>query len=189
MVAYGYMLHDIRSLRYETDSKTIKHMTKAPLEHRFGNHTYWDMKWCCVLQAEEDRKCYTPPESDPFFCKKKDELMYEQLKEIMVRFTSEEVICESLHWMSSQKNEAMNQVIARLCPKNKHLSESLTLLTHVCVAISCTNVGMNNSYRKVLNKLGISMDVDNPMSQLLCKTLNRLDQMRTERMKKKNKGI
>ena len=107
----------------------------------------------------------------------------------MVRFTSEQVICESLHWNSMQKNKAINQVIAQLCPKNKHLSESLTLLTRVCVAILYTNVGMNNFYTKVLNKLDISMNVDNPMLQLLCKTLSRLDQMRTERMKKKNKGI
>ena len=149
MVAYGYMLHDIRSLRWETDSKTIKRMTKAPLEHRFGNHTYCDKKWCRVLQAEEDGKCYTPPESDPFFCKNKEKLMYKQLKEIMVRFTSEQVIHESLHWNSTQKNKAMNKVIAQLCPKNKHLSESLTLLTCVRVAILYTNVGMNNFYTKV----------------------------------------
>ena len=189
MVAYGYMLHDIPSLRWETDFSTIKRMVKAPLEHRFGNHAYCDKKWCRVLQAEEEEKFYMPPESDPFFCKNKDKLMYKQLKEIMVRFTSEEVIRESLHWHSTQKNEAMNQVIARLCPKNKHLSESLTLLTRVCVAISYTNVGMKNFYTKVLNELGISMDVDNPMLQLLCKTLNRLDQMRTERMKKKQGNI
>ena len=161
--------------------------TKALLEHRFGNHAYCDKKWCHILQAKEDGKCYTRPESDPFFCKKKEELMYKQLKEIKVRFTSEEVIHESLHWHSTQKNEAMNQVIAGLCPKNKNLSESLTLLTRVCVAILYTNVGMNNFYTKVLNKLGISMDFDNPMSQLLCKTLNRLDQMRTERMKKRTR--
>ena len=111
--------------------------------------------------------------------------MYNQLKEIMEKFTSEQVIRESLHWNSTQKNEAMNQVIARLCPKHKHLSESLTLLTRVCVAISYTNVGMTNFYTQVLNKLGINVDVDNPTTQLLYKTLHRLDQMRTERGKKK----
>ena len=77
------MLHDIRSLRWETDSETIKRMTKAPLEHRFGNHMYCDSKCCRFLKAEEGGKIYTPPESDPFFCKQKEPSMYKQLKEIM----------------------------------------------------------------------------------------------------------
>ena len=179
------MLHDIRSLRWETDSKTIKRMTKAPLEHRFGNHMYCDSKWCRFLKAEEDGKIYTPPESDPFFCKQTEPSMYKQLKEIMEKFTSEEVIRESLHWNSTQKNEAMNQVIARLCPKYKHLSESLTLLTRVCVAISYTNIGMTNFYTQVLNELGINVDIEDQTSQLLYRFLHRLDQIRTERGEQK----
>ena len=179
------MLHDIRSLRWETDSETIKRMTKAPLEHRFGNHMYCDSKWCRFLKAEEDGKIYTPPESDPFFCKQTEPSMYKQLKEIMEKFTSEEVIRESLHWNSTQKNEAMNQVVAWLCPKFKHLSESLILLTRVCVAILNTNIGMTNFYTQVLNKLGINDDIEDQTSQLLYRTLHRLDQIRTERGEQK----
>ena len=99
-------------------------MIKAPLEHRFGNHMYCDSKWCHFLKAEENGKFYTPPESDPFFCKQKEPSMYKQLKEIMEKFTSEEVIRESLHWNSTQKNEAMNQVIARLNILQNHSSYS-----------------------------------------------------------------
>ena len=111
--------------------------------------------------------------------------MYKQLKEIMKKFTSEKVIRESLHWNSTQKNEAMNQVIAQLCPKFKHLSESLTLLTRVCVAILYTNIGMTNFYTQVLNKLGINVDIEDQTSQLLYRFLHQLDQIRTERGEQK----
>ena len=57
--------------------------------------------------------------------------MYEQLKEIFDKFTCDKVLKESLHWMNTQQNEAMNNAIARLWPKNKHLSKTTTLLTCV----------------------------------------------------------
>ena len=177
--AYGYMLYDIRSLNWEDDATTIKNMAKAPLEHRFGEHKYCSEKWCRVLQAKKEGKSYSPPASDPFLCKKKDKQIYEQLKEIFDKFTCEKILKESLHWMNTQQNEAMNNVIARLCPKNKHLSETTTLLTRVCIAITYSNIGISKMYSLLLQRLGV------PITGHLKMCLERLDQIRTRSAKRK----
>mgnify|MGYP003323756702 CR=1 FL=1 len=175
--AYGYMLYDIRSLNWEDDATTIKNMAKAPLEHRFGEHKYCSEKWCRVLQAKKEGKSYSPPALDPFLCKKKDKQIYEQFKEIFDKFTSEKILKESLHWMNTQQNEAMNNVIARLCPKNKHLSETTTLLTRVCIAITYSNIGISKMYSLLLQRLGV------PITGHLKMCLEYLDQIRTRSAK------
>ena len=95
------------------------------------------------------------------------------MKEIFDKFTCEKLLKESLHWMNTQQNEAMNNVIARLCPKNKHLSKTTTLLTRVCIAITYSNIGISKMYSLLLQRLGI------PITRNLKKCLKRLDQIRT----------
>ena len=77
--------------------------------------------------------------------------MYIQLKELFDQFTCEDVIKDSVHSANTQKNEALNNVIACLCPKNKHLCGSLTLLTRICIAVTYTNIGFEEFYKKSSN--------------------------------------
>ena len=64
------------------------------------------------------------------------------------------VICrlsESCHNMSTQMNESLNNYIARLCPKHKHLSNTNTLLTRVLVVVASKNMGFEHFYLKILS--------------------------------------
>ena len=186
MISYGYMLYQIRKMKWETDRDEIMRKVQAPLEHRFGNHCYCSDTWCRFLKAEKDGKTYTPP-AGSFYCKVADKPLYDELKPIFDRFTSAKVIVESVHNMSTQKNESMNNVIARLCPKLKHVSESITLLTRVCLAVAYSNLGFTSLFTKILEKLGVDRSsLNDPATRILTKTLKRIDNIKVnEAIRKK----
>jgi len=173
-------------MKWETDRDKIMRKVQAPLEHRFGNHCYCSDTWCRFLKAEKDGKTYTPP-AGSFYCKVADKPLYDELKPIFDRFTSAKVIVESVHNMSTQKNESMNNVIARLCPKLKHVSESITLLTRVCLAVAYSNLGFTSLFTKILEKLGVDRSsLNDPATRILTKTLKRIDNIKVnEAIRKK----
>ena len=185
MTAYGYMLFNIRHLDWNKDRKLVMDKAKAPLEHRFNNHVYCDPSWCRSKRAANEGKIYTAPEHDPFYCKKNNSEMYIQLKELFDQFTCEDVIKDSVHSANTQKNEALNNVIARLCPKNKHLCGSLTLLTRICIAVTYTNIGFEEFYKKVLECIGISNAKGDIFSNILLRLLRKFDQNRTTNLERK----
>lgn len=78
---------------------------------------------------------------------------YLSMKECMQDFMKEEVFLESVHTMSNPKNEAMNNSIARLCPKSKHFWGTATLLTRVYVAVAYCNMGVESFYQKLFSVL------------------------------------
>ena len=90
-----------------------------------------------------------------------------------------------MHSANTQKNEALNNVIARLCPKKKHLCESLTLLTRVCIAVAYTNIGCEEFYKKVLKCIGVSNVNEDIFSNILLRSLQRFDQIRTTNLERK----
>ena len=51
--------------------------------------------------------------------------MYNQLLDAVRRFQTADAVGECLHQYNTQKNEAINQVVARYCPKFKHLGLEL----------------------------------------------------------------
>ena len=183
------MLYNIRDMKWETDQEEIMRKVQAPLEHRFNNHCYCSNSWCQFLQASKDGKTYSPP-AGSFYCKVADKALYDELKPVFDRFTSVEVVMESIHNMSTQINESMNNVITQLCPKLKHVSESITLLTRVCLAVAYSNIGFTSLYNKILDKLGVdSSSLNDPSTRILVKTLQRIDNMKVnESKRKKNKS-
>ena len=62
-------------------------------------------------------------------------------------------LLESVHPMTTQKNEAMNNCIARLLPKTKHFSKTPIILTRVEVAVCYCNLGLGNFYTTICDKL------------------------------------
>ena len=104
---------------------------KAVLEHRFSNHTYCDSKWCNHLHAKNEGKKVI--KGKRYYTNWKNGDKCKTLKEFLAPFMKEDVLLESVHSMSTQKNESMNHSIYHLCPKSKHLGNTSTLLTRVRV--------------------------------------------------------
>ena len=72
-------------------------------------------------------------------------------------FTTEERLKESLHIFSTQKNEAMNNSVAKYAPKTRTYSTSMSLTNRVMIAIGCCNLGFYIFWNRVYADLGLIM--------------------------------
>ena len=134
-------------------------MAKAPLKHSFDNHVFCLDKWCQTLQAKARGRDYFP--AIPYLSKSVNLDMYDQLKSVFDKFTTPEVIRESVHVVNTQKNESFNNVAACLSPKKKYLVKSIALLSRLLIAISYVNNGFTKFYNKVFDWIGVD-DIDSP---------------------------
>ena len=163
------MLAQIRDLDPKTNNKEIINRAKAVLEHRFDNHIYCSIDWCYNLQARSLQQRHTKPKTGGYYTKAKENECYLALKSALEPFMKKELLVESMHDMSTQNNEALNNSIAHLCPKTKHLSSTHTILTRVAIAVCYCNMGFGQFYKLLLeNQLHVDTT---PM-----KNIERLDQ-------------
>lgn len=153
--SWGYMLSAIRTMDRDTNQKEMVKKAKAVLEHRFSVHTYCDPKWCHHLRAKEEGKKHRKPNENGYYTKSKFPDKYKDLKTALSPFMTKEVLLESVHSMNTQKNESLNNSIARLCPKSKHFASTATLLTRVQIVVSFANLGPEVFYKMLLSDLGI----------------------------------
>ena len=167
-------------MNWEKDEKQILNKAKAPIEHVFDNHLYCSETWCYKLKAQKEGKVYHPPPNRPFYCKTKDSKMYKQLVTSLSRFQTSEALKESMHFLDTQSNEAMNQAVARFCPKFKHFGTTMTLATRVHLAIHIRNKGYKECYLELFNKLGIKEETN----RNLFRFVHRNDTKRTNQYKR-----
>ncbi len=82
--------------------------------------------------------------------------MYLQLQESREKFQKKEKVRECLHLFDTQKNKAVNNVIAGVGPKFKHFGTTSALDTEICTVVGSTNMGYKNFYSDLLELLAIS---------------------------------
>jgi hypothetical protein len=85
--------------------------------------------------------------------KKKDPLLYAEMLEIHSKYTTPTRLHEVHHTWSTQKNEAMNQSIAKYAPKGRDYSTTGSLYRRVLAAVGVNSGGMHY-FSKVLEKIG-----------------------------------
>ena len=150
---WSQMLNQIKHLSVEEDWEVINKRVRAPVEHIFNNHEYCDIAWCYAKQAAADNQQYIPPKNRPFYSKKQDKKMYEQLLAAVSRFQTKENVAECLHRYNTQKNEALNQMVARFVPKNKHFGTTPALDTRLACCVAITNMGYELFYSTLLDEV------------------------------------
>ena len=152
---WSEMLNQIKHLSVDVKEEweLIQKRVLAPIDHMFDCHENCDIAWCYALQARRDNKQYLPPRNRPFYCKQKDGKMYKQLCDAVRRFQTKETIAECLHPFNTQKNEAFNQMVARMVPKFKHFGTTPVLDTRIAVAASVCNIGYTAFYDKLINRI------------------------------------
>ena len=149
---YGYMIKNNCNKTIDE----IKVASKAVIEHLFNNHEYCDSRWCRPKKLLEKNKKNEVSESNEerlknieiqrtkvsyYRSKTKDSTLYNQMNKSYLPFTTEERLKESLHNFSTQKNEAMNNSVAKYAPKTRTYSTSMSLTNRVMIAIGCCNLG------------------------------------------------
>ena len=128
----------------------------ATLEHEFNNHEYCSDDWWKWLQAKDD-VAKRATLSRRWMSKEQDKTLYESLHAIYMTFLTPERVNQMHHKYNTQKNEAMNHKIARLCPKNTTFSKSMVLSDRVAWVVAEDSIGGTGTLRSLYKLLGLGV--------------------------------
>ena len=182
---WSKMLNQIQDLDIKNDWKKVKDSVSAPIEHIFDNHQHCNIDWCYSLKATKEGKQYTPSVQRPFYDKTgKYKSMYEQLISGLERFQTKRSIEECLHPFDTQKNESINQQIARFVPKFKHFGTTTALDTRVATVVGIVNYGYEKFYNELIDQIGIFNKTNRPFISIGISQLNQC-KLNNQQLKKK----
>jgi hypothetical protein len=138
------------------DYATFKARYPAVYLHHFNDHS------ACVAH-EEGGFCRYKNHPDKIAEAKQSgqlrdkALRAEMLKEVKAasaRFGTDIMLKQMHHPFSSQKNESLNQQVARFAPKDKHFGSSLQLEDRVALVVIIDSIGKAIGIQAVLTQLG-----------------------------------
>ena len=125
----------------------------VPLMHNYGDHMLCGT-WCRAKKAKKEGKVYNVR---PMFDvnNPKDIRTIQQIRQIILKFTTDECIKEMLHLWHTQLNESLNMRAGEVAPKYKNFSRTHSLRYRLMHVIGVNNFGYLKFYGKVINELGI----------------------------------
>ena len=179
---WSKMLQQVKKFDLQDDWEEIEKRVRAPIEHIFNNHLYCQETWCYALKAKNENKTYIPDDKRPFYCKVEDKKMYEQINESLSKFQTKENVRECLHSFDTQKNESVNNAIARVAPKFKHFGTTPALDTRISTVVGYTNMGYEEYYRTLLCML---VNSDSIKGSLIESGIKRTGKIKDDNKKRK----
>lgn len=108
--------------------------------------------------------------------------MYLQLQESREKFQKKEKVRECLHLFDTQKNKAVNNVIAGVGPKFKHFGTTSALDTEICTVVGSTNMGYKNFYFELIRLLINSEAIT---KTVIAKGIKRIDKIKDNNRRRK----
>jgi hypothetical protein len=112
--------------------------------------------WCYDKKAVEENLPFNLP-SDHRLNKFKYPETYNRLKEIFNQYASVDMMWYCYHTHDTQTNEALNQAIASIAPKSVCYSGSISLYSHITLAIGTHNMGYYDFFSALLKEVGVTM--------------------------------
>ena len=137
----GRMKRALSFAIYAHLTSTVEEMEAACwqcIEHYFGNHEKCG-KWCPAKKYEGN-----PVELAKMVYrdKEKDEKVYTQVKDVVRPYFAHDKLKEMQHEHSTQKNESMNNAVAKTIPKGSNLSGTIAAKARVNATICINSVGL-----------------------------------------------
>ena len=123
----------------------------ASLDHEFNKHDHCKPNWCKALQDDVN----TEEIANRWMSVEKDSKKYVALRQVYDDFFTESQLKEMYHRYTSQKNEAMNQKIARVCPKNNTFSKTMLLADRVDWCVCDDSLGGEKAVEEIFKEIGI----------------------------------
>ena len=152
----GYMIKENRSKKISE----IVFASKALVEHLFNYHDYCNSNWCRPKKQFEgttDKEKGKELSTSFYRNKYNNAKLYNQIKKAYLPYTTEARLKESLHLYDTQKNEAMNNSIAKYATKTKTYGMTISLTNRVMIAIGVSNLGAEAYWKQVYSMLVIPM--------------------------------
>ena len=153
------------------------------LYHYFNDHRYCTADFCykkreaatrahAVSTGGSSNNPQSPAENPPpdptlsrlhalrsspgyYRCMSKDKKLFDQLKQSLEPFFSEESIKDVMHCHNTQTNEGLNTAMLVTAPKFKNYSRSLELAIRVALVVGCHNIGKRKFIERVLEQLNV----------------------------------
>jgi len=150
---YGACVKRNRHLSAEELSNKVTNV----LEHICDNHDQCDVAWCYNKQATESGKLYNAPKEHRID-KENDPVTYLQLQKIFEQYANVQQMNYCNHPFDTQTNEALNQAIATVAPKNVCYSSSGSLFSRVAIVIGVHNLGNDSFFQRLLQELSVFPD-------------------------------
>ena len=150
---WTYMINQQKNQPSE-NIEDVRKAAMAPLKHMFGNHENCEECWCLAKTAEKQGKVYISKDG-PYLDMEKDKEIYEDLKEVCDRFSTDDRLREIMHDGSTQKNECLNMTLAHLAPKTTNYSHSSSLTNRVAINAGMQNGTQCSYWTKVYDNVGV----------------------------------
>jgi hypothetical protein len=143
----------------------FKHNSNAVIEHLFNDHTYCSDDWCPVKKAQARQEEY----KGEYRSKVEHAREYQQIRNAIGPYLTDEKLKEIHHPFDSQKNESFNKSVSKYAPKGRTYSMTMALTARICIAAGVANVGAYKYWTEVMDGLGIAKG-DHTEAFLLDKT-------------------
>jgi hypothetical protein len=150
---YGACVKRNRHLLAKELSKQVYNV----LEHICDNHDQCDIAWCYNKKATESGKVYNAPKEHRID-KINDPATYLQFQKNFEQYANIPQIKYCNHPFNTQTNEALNQAIATVAPKNVCYSSTGSLFSRVTMVIGVHNLGNDSFFQQLLQELSLFPD-------------------------------
>lgn len=101
---------------------------------------------------------YKRTKTDGYYNKSKHKEKIQHTEDIHIKIRYHQCTFREFPSNDNTKNESLNNSIARVCPKTKHLSSTNTLLTRVSMIVCINNMGFSRYNLQILSDIGANTD-------------------------------
>jgi hypothetical protein len=120
----------------------FKHNSNAIIKHSFDDHTFCSYQWCPVVKAQVKQQEY----NGVYRSKVKHGREYEQIKNALAPYLTDDKLKEIHHPYDSQKNESFNKSCLKYAPKGRTYAMMTKALTmRICITTGVGDLGAHNS--------------------------------------------
>jgi hypothetical protein len=144
---WGYWQKQSRNKSFDEFKRT----SNAVVEHLFNDHTFCSDEWCPVLKAQANQHEY----KGVYRSKDKHAREYEQIKNALAPYLTDDKLKENHHPYDSQKNESFNKSATKYAPKGRTYAMMMALTARVSIAAGVANLGAHGYWTRVFKCLQI----------------------------------
>ena len=159
------------------------------IEHHFNNHELCG-EWCAAKKLTDTKKT---ADHLHYRCKVKNKLMYDNLKEIHKRYTTEQQLREIHHKVNTNLSESANFVVTKFLPKHKNFGTTIADKGRVHFSVCIITDGYESTMVELYKRMGFENNLlrvkgwtDIEKKRTYKKHYIQLDTIKRKRMMRKN---
>jgi hypothetical protein len=149
----------------------------AALWHMGNEHKFCNPSWCPYAGTEPKKN-----KKDNTHALEQGEAKFQSLKKVFYTYNTPHYLAQMHHTYDSQKNEALNQRVAKVAPKNRTFCKTRSLQDRIALVVVIDSVGFEVGITRIMQKLYGAAALSFPIvTQLWMHTADRMARQNKER--------